>query len=61
MKYAEITTVVEEHYAALARGEASCCGSPVSLSSFEESRRPMAGCCGRGVDQTARPQVIKSE
>jgi SAM-dependent methyltransferase len=28
MKYAEITTVVEEHYAALARGEASCCGAP---------------------------------
>ena len=29
MKDAEITTAVEEHYAAVARGEASSCGAPV--------------------------------
>ena len=28
MKNAAITTAVEEHYAAVARGEASCCGAP---------------------------------
>lgn len=28
MKSAEITVAVEEHYAAVARGEASCCGAP---------------------------------
>jgi len=29
MKNEAITTAVEEHYAAVARGEASCCGAPV--------------------------------
>jgi arsenite methyltransferase len=29
MKNEAITTAVEEHYAAVARGEASCCGGPV--------------------------------
>ena len=49
----EITTAVEEHYAAVARGEASCCGAPADTVAksigYSEEELALAGDANLGL------------